>query len=343
MRAPRASTPRISGRMTARVLTLLERRGHDLAALGLTAPDLRHPEARVDVDTVDWLVERAASVLGASGLGVAIANVADVDTYGAAGRVMLAARTLREAFELGFKHQRLWGDGERFSMVAGASAFRLRFAHPGRSPLARAVLAEVALVEMMYGVKRLAGEDACARGVGFVHRPLGRVEALRGVFGCDVTFGARANEIDLPPALANAPLSVPHDLLRAALEHEAQRAEERLPDRASIVSRVHAVAGDFPSLAQLAARLRLSARTLQRKLAEEGATYFGVIDALREDAVARLLASGLSEKAIALEVGFHDDRALRRARRRWAVSTPTSGDPPAPPSTRRRPRSARPE
>ena len=62
-------------------------------------------------------------------------------------------------------------------------------------------------------------------------------------------------------------------------------------------------------------------RTLQRRLAQEGSSYFEVVDRLRCDAVATLTARGLSEKAIALEVGFGDDRALHRARRRWAART----------------------
>lgn len=338
VRAPRANLPRVSGRMTARVLKLLQREGKDVDALGLPVEELRNPEARIDIETVDRLIEAAASVLGASGLGQKIAAVFDADTYDAAGRVMLTGRTLREAFELAFKHQRLWGDTDRFSMRAESRGLRLGFTHPGKSPLAKAILSEVALIEIMQGAKSLVRPEAAAVEASFAHRPLGGVAELKAIFGCKVTFCASRVELVLPIELANAPLQLPGELLRLMLEHDAKAAEARLPAQTSLVDRARGLARDFPSLAELAVRLKLSARTLQRKLGQEGSSYFQMIDALRRETAARLTAQGLPEKSIALEVGFSDDRALSRARRRWEGT----GSPQATsdPEQRRRRRAA---
>jgi AraC-like DNA-binding protein len=305
--------------MTKRVLILLRREGKGVDGLGLPVEELQNPEARIDIATVDHLIEVAASLLGASGLGQKIAAVFDADTYDAAGRVMLTGRTLREAFALAFKHQRLWGDTDRFSMRAEPKLVRFGFEHPGESALAKGILAELALVEVMRGAKALVSPEAAAVEVRFAHRPFGRVDDLKAVFGCDVTFGARRAELALPIELANAPLRVPVDLLRAVLEHDAAAAEAKLPEQISIVDRARVAARDFPPLRELARRLKLSARTLQRKLGQERSSYFEVIDAIRREAVARLTAQGLAEKNIALEVGFGDDRALARARRRWGA------------------------
>jgi AraC-like DNA-binding protein len=179
------------------------------------------------------------------------------------------------------------------------------------------VLAELALIEVMLAVKRLASSDARARSVRFAHAPFAGSDALREIFGCTPAFHAAANAVVLPTALADAPLAVSRDLLRKALEHDAVQAEERLPARTSTIDRVRAMAHGFPSLREVARRLRVSARTLQRQLAAEGTSYFEVLDALRREAVVALTAQGLSEKAIAFEVGFGDSRALHRARRRW--------------------------
>jgi AraC-like DNA-binding protein len=82
-------------------------------------------------------------------------------------------------------------------------------------------------------------------------------------------------------------------------------------------ARVRAVAGDFPTLRELARRLQLSARTLQRRLHLEGSSYFTLLDEVRRAVADRLAAQGLSEKTIAFELGFSDERALARARARW--------------------------
>jgi AraC-like DNA-binding protein len=288
--------------------------------LGLPVEELQNPEARIDIETVDRLIEVAASLLGASGLGQKIAAVFDADTYDAAGRVMLTGRTLREAFELAFKHQRLWGDTDRFSLRAEPHVLRLGFEHPGESALAKAILAELALVEVMQGAKALVSPEVAAVEVRFAHRPFGRVDELKAVFGCDLTFGALRAELALPIELANAPLRVPVDLLRAVLEHDAAAAQAELPAQISFVDRARSASRDFPSLRELARRLKLSARTLQRKLGQERSSYFEVIDSIRREAVAQLTAQGLAEKNIALQVGFGDDRSLARARRRWGES-----------------------
>lgn len=317
--ASRASGPRFSGRMTARVITLLERRGQSLAALGVDAPELRHPDARVHVDDVDRLLEAAAGALGASGLALALAAVVDMDTYGAAGRLLLAGRTLCEGFELALRHQRLWADGNRFTMTTDATrGLSISFAHPGRSPVARAVLAELALVEIMQAVKRLAGAGARPSAVSFAHAPLGDPHPLRDVFGFEPAFLSSTNTIVLSPSVADVPLAAARDLLRSALEHDATKAQERLATGTRVADRVRETARDFPSLAELSRRLRLPVRTLQRSLAAEGTSYFEVLDGIRRDAAAALTAQGRSEKEIAFDVGFEDPRALHRARRRWA-------------------------
>jgi AraC-like DNA-binding protein len=250
-------------------------------------------------------------------LGLAIAEIVDADTYDAAGRIMLAGRTLRESYELAFKHQRLWGDTERFSLRADTKALRIRFAHPGPSALARATLAEVALVEIMAAARLLVSPDVVAMGAQFVHLPLGPATELEATFGCRVRFGTRRNELALPTALADAPLRSRPELLQKVFEHEASRAQAWIPAQPSIVGRARAAARDWPTLPELAKRLALSPRTLQRKLREEGSSYFEVLDAMRREAVTRLTAQGLSDTRVALEVGFSDAGALARARRRW--------------------------
>ncbi|MEW9556410.1 helix-turn-helix domain-containing protein [Nonomuraea sp. NPDC050783] len=79
-----------------------------------------------------------------------------------------------------------------------------------------------------------------------------------------------------------------------------------------------AVADGPPNLDLVAHRLAMSARTLQRRLREEGTTWREELERLRQSRVDRLLReSSLSVESIAARVGFTDSRALRRAIHRW--------------------------
>ncbi|MFJ5551177.1 AraC family transcriptional regulator ligand-binding domain-containing protein [Streptomyces sp. NPDC093225] len=78
-----------------------------------------------------------------------------------------------------------------------------------------------------------------------------------------------------------------------------------------------------PTLATVARRMAISARTLQRRLDEHGTTWSHETETVRRAHVTRLLHhTDLSIDAIATRSGYADARALRRAVHRWYGTTP---------------------
>lgn len=76
-------------------------------------------------------------------------------------------------------------------------------------------------------------------------------------------------------------------------------------------------------LEQVAERLHLSPRTLQRRLAERGLTWQAWLDRSREElALHYLQDTGLTLSDIALLLGFSEQSAFTRAYRRWTGTTP---------------------
>jgi AraC-like DNA-binding protein len=67
----------------------------------------------------------------------------------------------------------------------------------------------------------------------------------------------------------------------------------------------------------------MSTRTLQRRLAEEGTSFRGLLDDVRRTAAARHLRTpGLSNAEVAYVLGFSELAAFQRAFRRWYGVTP---------------------
>lgn len=312
--------------MTARVLRLLDLRGHDAAAVcareGLPFDAMANPDARIDYATSDRLVDTAVALVGADGFGASLADVRDDQTYDAAGLVLMTAPTFGEGLERAVAYQRLWGDGERFTVLRGVDAMTVRFRHPGASATAHAVLAELALLETFGAARALVDSSASARGVSFAHAPLGSTDTLRAIFGAEPVFGAAANELRLSRDLVERPMRVPQQLLSHAFDRQAQRALGALPAQVSFAARVRASCGDGPDgltlgVADAARRLHVSPRTLQRRLSAENTSFAAVIDDLRRERVARLIDQGARMKEIAFMVGFADASALTRALARW--------------------------
>ncbi|MFO0549048.1 MAG: AraC family transcriptional regulator ligand-binding domain-containing protein [Polyangiaceae bacterium] len=315
--------------MVKRLLDLLEARGERALAAELGA---EVHGSRIPYEVVDRHVERAAERLGVEGLGLALAGVQNPEAYGAAGLLLVTAPTFRTGLERAFGYQRLWGDGERFSL-GGSEELTIAFAHPGASPIARAVLAECALAEVFASARALVRADA---------RPT-RVELA--VFGWDtrrleshfeapVFLGSVRNALSFGADVADAPILPPSELLRTAFEREARRAVAALEVGPRITERVAAAVeralGDGPAdgalrAASIARALHTSARSMQRHLSEEGTTFQEVVDRVRRAQANALERLGTPLKETAYRLGYSDPSALYRALERWRA-TPSTGE-----------------
>ena len=70
--------------------------------------------------------------------------------------------------------------------------------------------------------------------------------------------------------------------------------------------------------------MNMSARNLQRKLADEGTNLASIVDEIRQtEAAHRLKQSQDSLTAIALDLGFSDASAFSRACKRWFGKSPS--------------------
>lgn len=76
------------------------------------------------------------------------------------------------------------------------------------------------------------------------------------------------------------------------------------------------------SLSQMAAELKMSRRTLQRKLKEENTCYLSLQDSARLDLTICFLAAGKSVEEISDALGFADRRCFTRAFKRWTGNSP---------------------
>lgn len=141
-------------------------------------------------------------------------------------------------------------------------------------------------------------------------------------FGCDSLHASfNANLLDLPIRRDDA-----------ALENFLQAGPETLTmlyrrDRETVRLVRDALAAALPAspaIDTIAAGLHLSARTLHRRLVQEGSSFRAIKDALRRDiALARLERENTPVGQLAHELGFTDTSAFFRAFRKWTGQAPS--------------------
>ncbi|MEM9046423.1 MAG: AraC family transcriptional regulator [Pseudomonadota bacterium] len=165
--------------------------------------------------------------------------------------------------------------------------------------------------------------------IHFSHPVHAQAEGVEEAFACPVIFGQKRSEIVLDQVDLDLPLVDPDSrLLKILIDHaEALLARPKhAPDsyrsrvERLIVARLQEGA---PTIEELAEEFGVGARTLSRRLEDEGCHLRELLDHLRfELAQAYLMESGISLSEIALLLGYADQSAFATAFKRWSGTTP---------------------
>lgn len=188
--------------------------------------------------------------------------------------------------------------------------------------------AEFAYASLMVRTRLALGVRWAPVRVAFASPPPASDAAYRKFFGCPVEFDAALSTIDIGAAALALKMPRPDTELRKILEAHAEILVGGLGGDADLVSRVKRIIVDGltdadVTLAHAAKKLAMSARTLQRRLADAGVTFDALYDRTRHELATRYLGEpALSIQETAHLLAFGDLRGFYRAFRRWEGCTP---------------------
>lgn len=164
--------------------------------------------------------------------------------------------------------------------------------------------------------------------VEFEHQALADTADYRELLGCPVRFGACANRIIYSHDLLDMPVCTADSRMFQALEPFLVQQQKTRSVATDLLSQlgVHiasSLGSGSVSLEQVASSMKISVRTLQRRLSEHGLDFSHLVEDIRrslaEDYVAR---SSYSLTEIALLLGYSEASSFSRAFRRWTQQTP---------------------
>ena len=162
------------------------------------------------------------------------------------------------------------------------------------------------------------------------HEFIGDKAFLEEYLGCPVDDRAGMNamvisnvEMDLPNAVGDDAISRFFD---QQLDERLAQIRADLPLSLQVKSEIgKKLSGGIPKLSDIARTLGMSARTLQRKLSDEGAVFQELVDQARRELAERLLrTTHFPLVEIAFLTGFAEQSGFTRAFKRWAGETPRS-------------------
>jgi AraC-like DNA-binding protein len=309
-------------RMTGRANDELLRR-YDLTDDAETAPEVELPLASLHA-----LTDEVAASLGASHLGLQLAKSIPRGSYGLIEFIARSSPTLREAARRVTRYTGLLNDVVVATFDEHEDRGRITQRIPGMPLCVGTQPNEMFLAVVVRLVRDLLDRPWVPPEVRFAHRRPTDLALLIDYFGPHLEFDCGANQVAIEARDLDHKLAGADEALLATLEQQAQRMIADRPTRSDGLAwiREHVRLGlrdGTPQLQSVAAKMQMSARTLQRRLAAEGTSFQAVLDEVREELARMYMARrDLALGEVAYLLGFSELSAFVRAFRRWTGQSP---------------------
>jgi len=324
--------PHVSARIGALIVHASASAGVDPARLaaevGFDPSMVQDPDARIPLELEVRLWDEAARRSGVDAFGLQAAQDLTPGAFDVLDYVVRTAPTIRAALERLARYNRLVHDVARFSLVDRGDAVRLehRFSRPPLRPCRQA--SEFTIASIVTLGTALTGVPVRPLAVEFIHDAPMSTAPHRMLFGLEPRFSAAVNAIELDRQTLGRAIPGADPALSSVIERHAEALLAQRPEVETAAQRVRQVLAGMlrdgdATLAEAAKRLGMSARSLQRRLAEEGLGFDAVLDDLRRDLALRYLADPkIAIAEVAYLTGFSEPSAFHRAFKRWTGTTP---------------------
>jgi len=155
-----------------------------------------------------------------------------------------------------------------------------------------------------------------------------RTDLRKAYFGCPIRYGSPRNLLVLRTSDLDRPFPGHNPELLEVLAPALSSTLCEIQARSSVSEQVKVVlkrglASGRPELLDIARELRMSRRTLQRRILEEGKTFRDLLSEARQEVVRELLSDpSTTIDEVAYLLGYQDSASFYRAFRDWEGVTP---------------------
>lgn len=318
-------------RVPGMLATRLEESGISVAAVLRRAalPQDLFQQTRILVSTPELfaLWRAIAEISQDDSIGLKLGTETRTERFHPMGIAALSNETFGAAIKHMAHYKKLSAPEEILHEYAG-DEWSIRFRWTLAVDVEPAVLIEHCFAWVLTIARQGTGQRVSPVRVELV-QPRSHGKALERYFGCPVVFNAarnalvfRSTDAALPFVTRNAELL---DMLAPQFEVELKQRAEKEHSFMELVRGAiqQRFTGHRPAIDDIAHDLRLSPRTLQRRLQELGSSYQRVLDEARHEMATYYLRNSVLELAeAAYLLGYEDANSFARAFRNWEGMPP---------------------
>lgn len=321
------ATPCYSGRFVEPFAELLEsyERYPNKALQRLKTID---PDARIPMDVAHRLAVEQVEETADPDLGLKAARLMPFGRAGALAYAIHSAANIRKGVEVAARYAHLFCDGASIHFDVGSRQSVVRFA--STTPLPRSV-ADFAM--SCWYRSHMSGPVGQGNGLETWFswsKPQSTAQYDCTFSRTSIRFGAPFDGFVFSSDCLDAPLPTADRALHAMLCEHLALTTEHLSRRRTFAGAVRDIVmrdllHTTPSILSVSHHLRMSVRTLGRRLEHEGTTFSAVLDDLRRELAVRYVGNGdVALRDIPFRLKFSHPEAFRRAFKRWTGLTPVA-------------------
>lgn len=302
---------------------------HLQAMAGVSRLDLLNPEARLPEEAGPLIWTMLCRDCPQRVLTLHMASGTPWTYFGSLAQCMQYADTARSALQVFVRYRAVLSDRLHLVLTESDTEAILCFHHPN-DEIDGGCSTQVTLAMLKRFFSGITGADGFLAGVELTHSACRHQQTYDAFFKTSAYFQRPHNALVFHKAALDLPVlqQDPHLFEYIQQNLDLQLADCRQPKVLSPGSELqnaiarNAAVGEYTAEA-LARQMNMSLRSLQRLAKEFGFTIRQLLDEAREAKARQLvLDSDLGIEAIASRLGYSDNRAFRRAFKRWTGQTP---------------------
>jgi AraC-like DNA-binding protein len=291
------------------------------SAIDLQPSDLNQTERKVPFEQAYRAWEVAVSATTDKYLGLKLGRRTGPLILGLVGHLMQSSSNLREAFLQVVSYNELFTNIFRYRLTPSGNLIQLSFEPlplwQRKSELSAQQAVDQAMAGTLSVFEMLCGKKIVPTRVEMICKRPRQATEYTNVFQCSIQFNAPSNALFFEAETLLTPvLSYDRSLFKT---FDALLKKKRIAQNGSFRDKifnliVNEFMGQAPSIDLIASHLSLTVRSLQRKLAEEGASYRTLVAAWQTEMATTLLASPSNKiSEVARLLGYSEASSFRRA------------------------------
>ena len=325
------SHPQMAIETTLELYTSLLSMGVPESALrnqsGLDIKKLRTPDQRIYVHQHLCLWDIGQNVLKLPDIGLRIGKMSNPFNRGIVGLVFAGSRNLEQAITNKIRFVRILADHIHMEFSQQDDYFSVNYSITEDCFSCYEI--ERVFAGFLNWIRHFVGKEVYPAQMFFQCSEKASIEQYKKHFQCPLTFNHRDNIICFPLELLSVTNQKHNDYLYRLLIKHAQNMLTNIQSNHLFVNKVRSLiasrlsTGDF-SNTDIAAALKMSNRTLSRKLQQQGVSYKTILDEVRSKMASSYRSQPeICSKSIPYLLGYSEASAYNRALRRWASNDVT--------------------